>query len=54
MPASRIFSLLQLASGTPQGMVKVHGFLFAHTDNLQGDKGLGVTAARACLLFKDA
>lgn len=49
MPAPGIFSLLQLASSTPRGMVKVHGFLFAHTDNLQVDKGLGgLLAALVC------
>lgn len=43
MPTPRVFCLLQVGSGTPQGLVKVHGFLFARTINVQGDKGLGVT-----------
>lgn len=52
MPTRRVFSLLRRGSGTPQGLVKVHGFLFARTTNVQGGKGLGVTAGHACVLFE--
>lgn len=42
MPTLGVFGELQVGSGALQHQVKVHGFLSAHSNDIQGDKNLGV------------